>query len=141
MSSENNTPDILLYGFGRRFPGFAQQLFGLETNALYREYFIIVLGEAGYGLADELVCDYIICPQSLELSGRIKCSSVITCGMNTRCTLSFSSIDGDKALLSVNRRIDFGEKSIHQCERPVDYYEAFSAYENLVLQGLTILTM
>ncbi|HBR30738.1 MAG TPA: hypothetical protein DD733_01510, partial [Clostridiales bacterium] len=96
---------------------------------------------AGGEIDGEVSCEYVICPQSLELGGKIKCNGVITCGMNTRCTLSFSSIAYDKALLSVNRRIDHRNRSILQCEKHVDYYECLTVYENLVLQGLQILTI
>lgn len=141
MSSEHNTPDILMSGFKKPFLDFAGQLFVFttENNSLKRE--IIVVGEAGSDIDGEITCDYVVCPQSIKLAGKIKCKSIITCGMNTRCTLSFSSISYDKALLSVNRRIDMGQKSIHQCERPVDYYEQLTVYENLVLQSLSILTI
>ncbi|PKM61788.1 MAG: hypothetical protein CVU97_06740 [Firmicutes bacterium HGW-Firmicutes-21] len=138
---ENNTLDILICGFKPLFLDFARQLFDIETQISQKDYKIIVIGESGGAVATDLSCGYIICPQSMELDGRIKCGGIITCGMDIKCTLSFSSIDYDKALLSINRRIDFDDKSIHQCEKPVDYYEQLSVYENLVLQGLNILTM
>jgi len=141
MKTEHNTPNILLSGFQPPFLEFARQLFDFKTEIDISEYDIIVMGESGSDIVGEISCGFIICPQSMKLNGRIKCKSVITCGMNTRCTLSFSSIAYDKALLSINRRIDLEEKSIHQCEKPVDYYEPLTVYENLVLQALNILTM
>lgn len=141
MNTGNNTPDILLSGFQTPFIDFASQLFRFETEMNKNYYRIIAIGETGGELDGNIACGFIICPQSVQLSGKIKCSGIITCGMNTRCTLSYSSIDYDKALLSVNRRIDLEDKSIHQCEKPVAYYEPLTVYENLVLQGLSILTM
>lgn len=141
MNTVYNTLNILLSGFKPPFLEFAHQLFNFETKIISNNYNIIVMGESGSDLTGEISCSYIICPQSMKLSGKIKCKSVITCGMNTRCTLSFSSITYDKALLSINRRIDLDGKSIHQCEKPVDYYEPLTIYENLVLQGLSILTI
>lgn len=141
MNTEHNIPDILLFGFQPPFHEFARQLFDFKTNISHNEYDIIVMGETGSDTVGDLTCGTIICPQSMKLNGRIKCKNVITCGMNTRCTLSFSSITYDKALLSINRRIDLEAGSIHQCEKPVDYYEPLTVYENLVLQGLNILTI
>lgn len=141
MSMENNTHSILLSGFQPPFLEFARQLFSFDIDLFNEKYDILVMGESGGDIKKDIECRYVICPQSMKLDGIIKCRNVITCGMNTRCTLSFSSIDFNKALLSVNRRIDLEQKSIHQCERPVDYYEPLTVYENLVLQGLTILTI
>lgn len=141
MNTGNNTPDILLSGFHAPFIKFASQLFRFETANQKDYYRIIAIGETGSELDGNISCGYIICPQNIQLSGKIKCGGIITCGMNTRCTLSYSSIDYDKALLSINRRIDLEDKSIHQCEKPVEYYEPLTVYENLVLQGLSILTM
>ncbi|HAN20916.1 MAG: hypothetical protein A2Y15_02870 [Clostridiales bacterium GWF2_36_10] len=141
MNTERNILDILFSGFQPLFMEFAQQLFNFETEITRNEYDIIVIGESGGDLTGEISCNYIICPQSMKINGRIKSKSVITCGMNTRCTLSFSSIAYDKALLSINRRIDLESRSIHQCEKPVDYYEPLTVYENLVVQGLNILTI
>jgi hypothetical protein len=141
MNSENNTHNILFSGFQAPFIDFAKQLFSFENEIKKDDYNIIVIGEAGSELDGNISCRFIICPQNIKLSGKIKCTGIVTCGMNTRCTLSYSSIDYDKALLSVNRRIDLDGRSIHQCEKPVDYYEPLTVYENLVLQGLYILTM
>jgi hypothetical protein len=141
MNTENNMPNILLSGFQAPFIDFASQLFGFETKIQKDYYHIIAIGETGSELDGNISCGFIICPQSMKLSGKIKCNGIITCGMNTRCTLSYSSIDYNKALLSVNRRIDLDDRSIHQCEKPVEYYEPLTVYENLVLQGLYILTM
>ncbi len=141
MNTGNNMPDILLYGFQTPFIDFASQLFRFETVMRRSRYGIIAIGETGGEIDGNITCGFIICPQNIQLSGKIKCSGIITCGMNTRCTLSYSSIDYDKALLSINRRIDLEDKSIHQCEKPVEYYEPLTVYENLVLQGLNILTM
>jgi hypothetical protein len=134
-------PDILLYGFQTPFIDFASQLFRFETVMRRSRSGIIAIGETCGEIDGNITCGFIICPQNIQLSWKIKCSGIITCGMNTRCTLSYSSIDYDKALLSINRRIDLEDKSIHQCEKPVEYYEPLTVYENLVLQGLNILTM
>lgn len=141
MNSENNTLRILLSGFQQPFLEFAHQLFAFEEKMEPCNYDIIVMGESGSDLSGEITCRTVICPQSMKLNGKIKCKNVITCGMNTRCTLSFSSITFDKGLLSVNRRIDLALRSIHQCEKPVDYYESLTVYENLTLQALQILTI
>lgn len=141
MNTENNTPDILLSGFHAPFIGFASQLFQFDTEKRKDYYRIIAIGETGSELDGNISCGFIICPQNIQLSGKIKCSGIITCGMNTRCTLSYSSIDYNKALLSINRRLDLDGRSIHQCEKPVEYYEPLTVYENLVLQGLSILTI
>jgi len=141
MSLVRNMPDILLSGFNQTFLDFAKQLFKYKLNNGSNEFDIIVMDESGGDIFNDINCKYIICPPSIKLHGKVKCNSVITCGMDNKCTLSFSSIDYDKALLSINRRIDLKIKSIHQCEKPVDYYEVLTVYENLVIQALSILTV
>lgn len=141
MNSERNMPEILIIGCKKPFLEFSKQLFDYETEIKKSYYDFIVMGETGSKVNFNISCGIAICPQSLKLNGKIKCGGVVTCGMNTRCTLSFSSIDYDKALLSINRRIDFDRNSIQQCEKPVDYYESLTIYENLVLQALNLLTI
>lgn len=64
-----------------------------------------------------------------QVSGDGKVSMVVSCGMNEKDTVTFSSIDNDRAVLCIQRNID----DIECGEFPVNYDENISIWHNIAI--------
>lgn len=101
------------------------------------EYKVLLIGESGRVEYNISKADTIICPSKITVSSPIKCTRIISCGMNPACTLSFSCIGKEKALLSLNRTLN----GIPPGEVYVKLKKDLSVYDNLVYQALRLLQL
>ena len=60
----------------------------------------------------------------------------VSCGMSLTDTVGFSSINENKALVSVRRKIILPDKILEICDFSSDYNRKLSTYHNLVLSLL-----
>ena len=68
-----------------------------------------------------------------SLSGKGKIILPISCGMSEKDTVTFSSIDGERGVLCVQRDIKAGKIRIECGEYPIQYDNNLSVWHNLVL--------
>ena len=71
-------------------------------------------------------------PDSLTDIGNINCLSAVSAGMGSKASLSFSSLEEESGVMSVNRNVDFSGKTIYPCEVKIPLFGELSLYENLV---------
>ena len=64
---------------------------------------------------------------------QINVSAVVSCGMNEKDTVTFSSIDNDRAVLCVQRDIFYGQIALECGEFPVNYDSNLPVWHNVVL--------
>ena len=102
-----------------------------------KECRILILNEQGVYTGDVEYADTVICPSEVSVLHKLKCNRVITCGMDSKSTLSFSCLNNGKAMLSVSRTVN----GIEPCEVYINIKEELSLYENLVVQALRILKL
>ncbi len=69
-----------------------------------------------------------------------KVRNVISCGMESLDSVTFSSIGDENALACIRRRILFYDKSIEPCEFKVRFDTSRGIYYNLVVALLTLLS-
>lgn len=75
-----------------------------------------------------------------EIGGIGKVSRLVSCGMSEKDTVNFSSIDGERAVLCVQRGIMCGDIRLESGEYPVKYDRNLSIYNNIVLSICKIVT-
>ena len=102
-----------------------------------KECGILILSEQGIYTGEIEYADTVICPASVSIRHKLKCNRVITCGMDSKSTLSFSCVNNGKAMLSLSRTVN----GIEPCEIYINIKEELSLYENLVIQALRIINM
>ncbi|MBQ9940805.1 MAG: hypothetical protein IJO74_04630 [Clostridia bacterium] len=68
-----------------------------------------------------------------ELSGKGKIGYAVSCGMGERDTVNFSSIDLDKAVLCVQRDINFRNFTLERGEFPTFYDQNLTIWQNLAV--------
>lgn len=75
-----------------------------------------------------------------KIGGTGKVSRLVSCGMSEKDTVNFSSIDGERAILCVQRGINCGDVQLESGEYPVKYNTNLSIYNNIVLSVCEKLT-
>lgn len=75
-----------------------------------------------------------------KIGGNGKVSRLVSCGMSEKDTVNFSSIDGERAVLCVQRNIACGTIQLESGEYPVKYNANLSIYNNIVLSVCEELT-
>ncbi len=73
--------------------------------------------------------------------GRFKMKSAISCGMSSKDSITYSSINDEKALICIQRRIIFNGKAYEPCEFPVMLNKNISDYQNLIAGTLKYLIL
>lgn len=83
----------------------------------------------------DAVCDVCLIDSSRlpNLSGKGKILLPVSCGMNEKDTVTFSSIDGERAVLCIQRNIKIKNILLECGEYPVNYDNNLSVWHNLVL--------
>lgn len=128
-----NTNDCLALGMSESFLRAVRA----DTEPTKKEYSLLILSDVGVTDTGIEKANTVICPQRLELVTPVRCQRVITCGMSANSTVSFSCIDGSRALLSLSRNVGGTEPG----EVYVIYRKELSVYENLVFQALRLLNI
>lgn len=100
-----------------------------------KEYKLLILNENGVLNTNIEKADTVICPTRVYADTPLSCNSIITCGMSADSTLSFSCIDGHRALLSLSREVN----GYRPGEVYVNFRTEMSVYENLALQAVRII--
>lgn len=99
------------------------------------EYYLLLINEDKTVEIPLRFVNTVICPEKVNINFPINCNNVVTCGMGLRCTVSFSSVGDDSAVLSVSRKIE----NLLPCEVRVDLKNNLSLYENIVYNTVRLL--
>ncbi len=130
-----STSDCLAIGFSNEFLNTIR--FKTDVFPLKDEYNILLIGEDGTVERGVRKAETVICPGKINLPFAIGCNRVITCGMRQSDTLSFSCIDGDRAVLSLTRTVG----KAFPGEVGVRYRKELTLYENLVYHALRLINI
>lgn len=130
--------DVLFLGFGA---SFLNKMDSCRYDVVPKKSFydIIAVSEKGNFEPCHVSGGVLFCPQNSFLAEGIRCPVCVTCGMSRMCTLSFSSVRYDSAMLSLSRRIDGRGFSLLQGDCNVKYDSGLTLYENLVSSGLEMI--
>lgn len=101
---------------------------------------IAVAGTAKFELSHNAEILLVNSEKLPEIGGIGKVSRLVSCGMSEKDTVNFSSIDGERAVLCVQRGIMCGDIRLESGEYPVKYDRNLSIYNNIVLSICKIVT-
>ena len=130
---------ILLCNFDERFNEYVQGLYlgFVDLSPNEKNYDVIAIGEKGCPFMSVKVNgDVVFCPHEKPLPNQISCESLIDCGMNEKCSLTFSSVGDENAMLCINRDILYKGKRIEQSEKNFTLIPKLTLYDNIVLGGI-----
>ena len=130
---------ILLCNFDEKFNDYVQELYLGIVDLFPKEnnYDVIAIGEKGCTFMPVNVSgDVVFCPYEKPLPHKICCESLIDCGMNEKCSLTFSSVGDESAMLCISRDILYKGKRIEQSEKSFTLIPKSTLYDNIVLGGL-----
>lgn len=130
-----NMNDCLATGFSDAFHKAIN--FKADTFPAKNEYTLLLVGEEGNFEPGVKRAETVICPGKINLPFAVRCVRVVTCGMRPGDTLSFSCIDGDRAILSLARIVG----KAYPGEVGVKYRNELTLYENLVYQALRLINI
>lgn len=112
-------------------PFLSEKLSALGLKIKKGDTDIAVLGE-GIKTPPSVNAEIVFVPESLTDIGNINCLSAVSAGMGSKASLSFSSLEEESGVMSVNRNVDFSGKTIYPCEVKIPLFGKLSLYENLV---------
>ncbi|MGM9658871.1 MAG: hypothetical protein ACI3W9_07795 [Eubacteriales bacterium] len=130
---DTSTNSCLAVGFSKEF--LDRLPLCADTEPRKAEYELLLIGESGEFHGKLERAETVVCPRRVTLDRPLPCSMAVTCGMTEDCTVSFSSISENSALLSLSRPFS-GRRP---CDVRVKLRQGVSVYENLVLQAVRIL--
>lgn len=137
-----NNKKAVLYGFKKSFAGYLKAEFenlDFEIDPVSDEGELLIINENTVLSQSEIKTKILIHPETNEGNTEIYCDIAISAGMSEKCTVNFSSIEYDSAMLSVNREIECNGKKLLPGEFQVDYIEEMTIYENLIINILEII--
>ncbi len=94
---------------------------------------IAVAGNTKFNLVHNAEMLLINSEKLPEIGGFGSVRRLVSCGMSEKDTLNFSSIDGERAVLCVQRDVICGAARLENGEYPVEYDRNLSIYNNIAL--------
>ena len=129
-TSKNN---CLALGFSEEF----YKILKADRVPQKEEYYLLLINEDKIADIPIRFAHTVLCPEKVNITFPITCNNVVTCGMGMRCSVSFSSVGENSAVLSVSRKIE----NLLPCEIRVELKKNLSLYENIVYNTVRLLSI
>lgn len=136
----NTNYQILFLDFRKEFIDIFSLNYDYRFLSSAREgsYSIVAIDESGCALDDiDISADCVLCPHSSPCRGRIKCNTIISCGMSLKSTFCLSSTDENTSMFSVSRAVPFSDGIILPYEEKLLLDNRLTLYENIILHGIS----
>ena len=129
-TSKNN---CLALGFSEEF----YKILKADRVPQKEEYYLLLINEDKTADIPIRFAHTVLCSEKVNITFPITCNNVVTCGMGMRCSVSFSSVGENSAVLSVSRKIE----DLLPCEIRVELKKNLSLYENIVYNTVRLLNI